>query len=100
MQDPKEQDRMTEAMSWNMILHTKNGNTGKHSYKVKYWPSLRMAMIKAATEGEEETEVDAQKGSKEPARQGQCKCEHVRQKETVGKTSRTKQPRIAAGRRR
>eukprot|EP00972_Heterocapsa_arctica_P025813 3799198-Heterocapsa_arctica.AAC.1 len=53
---------MTGAMFWNMILHTKNGNTGKHSYKVKYWPSLRMAMIKAATEGEEEAEVDAKKG--------------------------------------
>eukprot|EP00972_Heterocapsa_arctica_P110788 16313772-Heterocapsa_arctica.AAC.1 len=41
-----------------------------------------------------------QEGTKEPARQGQCKREQVRQKETVGRTSRTRQPRIAAGRRR
>eukprot|EP00972_Heterocapsa_arctica_P049446 7278433-Heterocapsa_arctica.AAC.1 len=64
-QDPKEQGVLTEANFWNMILHTKNVNTGKYSYNVMYWPNLGMAMIKAATEKEEDTEIDASKGQME-----------------------------------
>eukprot|EP00972_Heterocapsa_arctica_P115991 16450821-Heterocapsa_arctica.AAC.1 len=49
-------------MFWNMILHTKKAKTGKHCYNVKFLPNLHMAMIKATTELEEETEIDARKG--------------------------------------
>eukprot|EP00972_Heterocapsa_arctica_P031854 4693358-Heterocapsa_arctica.AAC.1 len=64
MLETKEQGVFTEARFWNMILHTKNVSTGRCSYNVKYWPILRMAMIKATTENEEEAENDTRRAQR------------------------------------
>eukprot|EP00972_Heterocapsa_arctica_P060436 8911824-Heterocapsa_arctica.AAC.1 len=49
---------LTETKFWHMILHTKNEKEGQHSYMVKYWPKLKIALIKAASKGEAQNEAD------------------------------------------
>jgi hypothetical protein len=39
---------------WNIVLHTRGNNNNEHSYKVIYWPEMKMVFIKVARSQEQE----------------------------------------------
>eukprot|EP00972_Heterocapsa_arctica_P003121 464610-Heterocapsa_arctica.AAC.1 len=39
---------LMDVMFWNLLLHTKSDKNNQHSYVLKYWPNMKMVLIKVA----------------------------------------------------